>query len=326
MRALHSLHNLSMASLESRRALSISDLAHFVGAPARTLSRGLTSFIRSCDFRYRRLNMSERDAVMRHILEKLEGYDRMCAIPGDGKKRWEREWKSAYRSFVNGSFKLGDLAPVWLSCPQAVRLDGDYALPTSSCFNLNYFRVLLQWIAETYLSRARVIHEFGCGSGFNVLQIAKLLPTAEVHGSDWSPYTKKIIETARVRLGARVYGHQFNMLTPRRDFSLSPSTAVLTVGSLEQLHDHFDAFLRYLLAQKPSIVVHVEPIVEWYDTGTLFGFLGASFHKKRRYLHGFFPRLRALEKGKKLRILKAQPARMGSIYHDSYAIIVWKPR
>ncbi len=115
------------------------------------------------------------------------------------------------------------------------------------------------------------------------------------------------------------------MLNPDPKFCLSSGAVVLTVGAMEQLNTRFEPFLLYLIRQKPALVVHIEPIVEIADTNTLFDFLAVSFGARRRYLTGFLPRLRALEKNGKIRIVKIQNTRIGSLYHDSYSLIAWKP-
>lgn len=314
-----------MVVKEKYVALGVSDFAQFLGISPTAMPRDCLALIKSGDFRYRRLNQQERDATILKVLKQIEAYDVNRKESGDGQKRWKREWKSVYNTFVASGYDPETLVPTWLCRPQIVRLGGDYALPASPRFKRDYYDILRRFVIRKYLADAKIVHEFGCGSGFNVAAIAALLPEATIHGSDWTQYAARIIKALASRCGLRVTGHQFNLLVPDKAHRLPPHTAVLTIGALEQLHTSFEPFLQYILRQNPTLVVHIEPIVELGNTSTLFDFLAVSFDERRRYLKGYLPRLRVLEARKKIRILKVQHTRMGSLYHDSYSIIVWRP-
>ncbi|MDP3661508.1 MAG: class I SAM-dependent methyltransferase [bacterium] len=315
-----------MAEIKKYEVLGVSDFARRWGISPKEMPKGCVALIARGDFRYRRLDKNERDAAILKILKQLDTYDNVkkSIAGGDGRKRWMREWKSVFEAFVAGGYDTERLVPPYFR-PQIVRLDGDFAMPASPRFSINAYTVLRRWIIETYFKKAHAIYEFGCGTGFNVAEIARLCSDAEVHGLDWTPYSARIIQAFSHQFGHRAHGYVFDMLRPDKKFHLSPSAAVLTVGAMEQLNTRFEPFLRYIIRQKPALVVHIEPIVELADTNELFDFLAVSFNERRRYLTGFLPRLRALEKSGKIKIIKTQNTGIGSLYHDSYSLIVWKP-
>ena len=76
---------------------------------------------------------------------------------------------------------------------------------------------------------------------------------------------------------------------------------------------------------KPKLVVNNEPIYELYDQDILFDYLPAKFHHKRGYTRGYLPRLRELEKEGKIQIIKHKRLNFGSLLHEGYNYIVWKP-
>ena len=76
------------------------------------------------------------------------------------------------------------------------------------------------------------------------------------------------------------------------------------MGALEQIGTNFEPFLQFILEQKPSLFVHVDSILEWYDENSLMDYLAAKFCRKRKYLEGYSPRLEQLEKEAKIEILK----------------------
>mgnify|MGYP006178052823 CR=1 FL=1 len=119
--------------------------------------------------------------------------------------------------------------------------------------------------------------------------------------------------------------HVFDMFSPDRDLAMAPGAADLLVGSMEQLGSNFRPFLDYLLQQKPRIVVQVNHLMELYDTDNLLDYLALRFEKRRKYLEGYLPALERLAQDGKVDILKLQRGRVGSLYHDGYSFVVWRP-
>jgi hypothetical protein len=93
---------------------------------------------------------------------------------------------------------------------------------------------------------------------------------------------------------------------------------------MEQLGSNFEPFLQYLLSNPVSLCLHLETIKELYDDRYLTDYLALKFDSKRGYLSGFLPRLQELEREGRVEILRAQRIFFGSLYHDSYSLIVWK--
>ena len=126
--------------------------------------------------------------------------------------------------------------------------------------------------------------------------------------------------------GYNITGHIFNMLEPDRSFRLKPGSAILAMGALEQIGTNFEPFLQFILEQKPSLFVHVDSILEWYDEDSLMDYLAAKFCRKRKYLEGYWPRLEQLEKEGKIEILKKWRSPFGSFFLDSSSVIVWRTK
>ena len=99
----------------------------------------------------------------------------------------------------------------------------------------------------------------------------------------------------------------------------SPSSA------LEQLGKNHTKFVDYVLAKKPDLCVNVECIDEYYDEDCLFDYLALTYHRSRNYLDGFLPHLRELEKEKKIEIIATKRLGFGSLYHEMFSYVIWKP-
>jgi len=83
--------------------------------------------------------------------------------------------------------------------------------------------------------------------------------------------------------------------------------------------------LRYLLRNKPSVVVHIEPIPELLDPTNLLDYLSIRYMQKRKYLTGYLDTLRVMEQRGLIKIMEARRSGIGSMFIDGYSIIVWKP-
>lgn len=299
------------------------DIAQFFGVAASDLSQEVRAMIKKSDFRYRRLETHERDDIILTILKRIESPT--LGISGvDQKERWIQGWNENLDMFVKSGYEENSLIPKFIRPNQPVRLDGDYAVASNEHFERDFFYVLRRWLYETYLAGANPIFEFGCGTGFNLVELAKMYPDKELHGSDWVDAPKKIIDLIAEKRGYHIKGYVFDMFAPDQSFPLTEGAAVLVVGALEQIGSTFEPFLQFVLSRKPSIVVHVDPFVELYNEDNLYDYLALAHDRKRNYLCGYVTRLRELEKEGKIEILTLQRIPCGGLYHDGYSTAVWR--
>ena len=104
---------------------------------------------------------------------------------------------------------------------------------------------------------------------------------------------------------------------------LPENSAILTVHSMEQLGKNFSSFLSRLKKSNAKLIVHLEPITEFYDHDNFYDKLAYEYSLKRNYLHGYLKELRRLESKKEIEILDAFRPQIGGIVHES-SIIVWR--
>ena len=117
------------------------------------------------------------------------------------------------------------------------------------------------------------------------------------------------------------------MLNGTDNVPFPEASGVITTLAMEQLGANFQPFLNYLLAKRPKVCVHLEPIVEFYSPSVnLLDALAAEYHRKRGYLEGFWPTLKELQNAGKVDILDARRLLFGSLYHEAYTVLVWRPR
>ena len=224
-------------------------------------------------------------------------------------------------------YSEAELLPPFLVKPlgEPVRLSGRYVVPESPLFEAHFLSVVRAYLFDKYFSDVREVAEFGCGTGHNLLALARQQPSKVVFGLDWSKRALDHVNQLR-QLGVNAHAAEFDLLHPRSDLHFNlRRVGVLTVGALEQVGARFENFLAFLCTHHPPICVHLEPIVELYDEAQVFDQLAIRYHRARGYLEGFLPALRRLEQRGLVEIMALHRIPFGSFYHEAYTYLVWRP-
>ncbi len=260
--------------------------------------------------KYKLLNKKEEDQVIIQILETL--LDPSLPFSGQHRRQqWEKGWGE--------NLKSGDATPKYFGKHKVNRINQRFVVGNTKKFEQNMLYSIVRELGYKYLTKAKDIYEFGCGTGHNLLEIQKINKTAKLHGFDWTKSSNAIVK----KLGFD--SKNFDFFEPDFSIGLQPDSAVYTVAALEQVGTRFEQFLKYLLRNKPSVVVHIEPIPELLDKNNLLDYLSIKYMEKRKYLTGYLDTLRIMEKNGIIKILEARRSGIGSMFIDGYSIIVWKP-
>jgi len=256
----------------------------------------------------RPLTKEEYDAVVIKIIDTL--LDPFLPFSGKHRKeQWERGWDE--------NFKSGDITPRYFGKYPVQRLNGEFVMAEEAGYEQAMLYTIVDELANKYLRYTQTICEFGCGTGHNLLRVKQVNPEAVFIGLDWAKSSNELVNS----LG--MIGVNFDYFNPK--FDMPKDSAVLTVASLEQTGKKYKKFVKYLLKQKPSIVVHIEPIPELLDETKLIDYLSIRYMKKRRYLTGYLDYLRLLESRGEIKIHEARRSGIGSFFIDGYSIIAWSP-
>ncbi len=306
------------------RSISAEGFANLFGTAVNDFSTDCLDFLQNTNFRYTLLNRKKRDRVILDIIRRLD--DKSFSIAGkEAKKRWEKGWTENLDNFVKCNYDLSQLIPKYVRPNQVCRLYQEYISPESPNFEINFFTVLRQWLFHKFLSDAHSIYEFGCGTGYNLPVIAKLFPDRKIYGLDWSEAAVETVQLLGLKCYPNISGRLFDLFTPDYGLEISKGSAFLTIGCLEQLGDNTKPFIDFIRAKKPDICIHVEPIVELYDENNLVDYLAIRFHRTRNYLVNFLPQLQELEKTGHIELIKIQRIYFGSLFHDGWSLVIWKP-
>lgn len=163
------------------------------------------------------------------------------------------------------------------------------------------------------IADASQIVEFGAGTGHNLINISKTWVGKSYLGFDFCDSAVEIMKKAGLT------AFNFDMYDPNYFWNLNDSV-VLTVGAMEQLGGNYNKFLDYLMASQAKLFIHIEPIIELYDSGDKFDQTAIYYHQKRNYLGYFLTSLA----GKGANILHQERTTFGNIYNEGYSIIIWQ--
>jgi hypothetical protein len=307
-----------------QEVLTPSDFAVLFGTTPDGIPNSCRELIANLDFRYQTLAGAERDQVVLEVLKIIEA-DTQIIGAGDRKGVFEKGWSDNYQAFLDSNHDLNELVPKYVRPNRVVRLNHRYIMPESRTFELDCFTVFRHWLFSTYLSDLDAVYEFGCGTGWNLVELAKMYPSLEIHGLDFVPSSKELVNTISSVYGLNLTGHVFDMLRPNEDISFKGRSAIFTVGALEQLAGDFEPFLDFLLNRSPALCITVEPTLELYDDSNLVDYLAMKFHSKRGYTTGFLPRLQQLETTGEIEILHTKGSCLGNMLMDGYSLVVWRP-
>lgn len=300
------------------------EFARLLGIAERELPERCRTLIDAAGLGYEVLSGSARDEVLLRVLETLES-----ELTVAGRARlgaWEEGWSDVLARFEASGCDPRALWPHYLhDVRRVVRLDGAYVRPAGVDFEAGFVRVVQAWFALTFLRDASSVYELGCGPGHNLVAFAELDPRRRYVGLDWATASQRLLARVGATLDLPITGRRFDMAAPDADLVLAPGAGVVTFGALEQLGSEFGALLAWLLAARPRICVHLEPVYELYDRRRLFDFVAARYHERRGYLRGYLPRLQELERAGEIEILHLRKY-LGSLYHDGWVGLAWRPR
>ncbi len=305
------------------QTVSLDEIARVAGVDGKTNK----AFIEDDGFprlAYRRLNEDERKSTLEKVLLEL---DKDLPRSGENKSgRWDKGWGEILNRVRSGGVSEAALRPQYFT-HDIIRIFGDYARVEDSSFEYDFSYVVRTLLFQRYLSDFKSIVEIGCGPGTNLVLLGQMFPGVTLVGCDWARPSQELVDIIAQNYGFRLTGKWFNMLTAEggSDLPKGVETAFFTMHSMEQLGSNFQPFLNFILKSKPGLCLHVEPIDDLYDPGIPFDELAIRYHQKRNYLQGFLEALHKLKEKGHANIIDVRRLGFGSLFHEGYSLVVWRP-
>ncbi len=238
---------------------------------------------------------------------------------------WENGWGSNLEALKTD--KENPLVPGYFEKQQVYAAwQGKIVKTLSPNFSYNLLGLNVQWLLKQYGKEMSAIYEFGCGTGHHLLQARKINPKAHLYGLDWATASQGILlEMNQKGILPGVVGRNFNFFEPDYNVEIEPHSMVYTLAALEQVGKKHDKFIEYLLAKKPEICCHIEPLPEVLSETNPLDHWSKIYYEQRNYLSGFLTKLKELEAAGKLTIEKTSRTYVGN-YFEGYTLVVWRPR
>ncbi|WP_075484580.1 class I SAM-dependent methyltransferase [Candidatus Pelagibacter communis] len=270
------------------------------------------------------LNEKENNDLIIKVLSKIFEDKQIIASRGR-KNKWFQGWNETlniYRKDKN----VNSLFPKFYTARENryFRLGGKFIKVKNSNFEIKMLDIYRNWYFKKYFSKVDNIYEFGAGTGHNLVELSKIYPKKKLFGSDFVLSSIKILKLISKRKRINLQSFRFDMMNPNKKIKLLNNSAIYTSGAIEQLSGKIDKFIKYVISQKPKIIVHVEPCADFYDNKNLADYLGKIFQSKRKYTSNLLFKLKKLEKKNVIKIIKTCKSPFGSLMMEGYNLIVWK--
>lgn len=278
---------------------------------------------RITDFKleYNELSQEERDEYLLHVIDVL-----ISDITKSGEHRineWENGWGENLKLFKE-SKDINDLIPKYHGKRKIVKWMGDVIKPVTDNFDYKIHICFVDAILQEYLKDVKNVYEFGCGPAYHLIRLNEWKKDLNLNGSDWTEASQNIIKEINETLDININPFNFNFFKPDYNINFPEKSGIYTVAALEQVGENFKDFVDFLIAKKPEICVHMEPIDELLDETKLIDNLSIRYFRKRNYLNEFLPYLEQLEKEGKIEIINKQRIYSGSYFIEGHSLIVWK--
>ena len=309
---------------ENNFELGLPDFAQLFGISEKEFSAECQRMISSMDFRYKILDGQKRERILLDVLKKLDS-NHLTVSGSKRKNDWEKGWSQNLQKFIENDHDVLALVPAYVRPDRILRLNLNYITSSNPDLELNFYTVYRHYLFRRYLSEFDSIYEFGCGTGYNLLIMAQMYPEKKFYGMDWAVASKDLVNEIGKALSPNISGHLFDMFSPNDDLEIDKNSVFITLNSLEQLGDNYESFLQFILSKTPKLCIHAEPIIELYNSEHILDYVAIKYHQKRGYLNNYLSRLKALESAGKIRIIKTRRIPFGSLFHEGYSLVIWKP-
>ena len=302
--------------------IPLKKFCNLLNFPADRLPDGFLEKFNAINTNYRTMGKEDIEKYLMVVLDLINSpYIKRNRV--ENLKAWEHGWNENLESFKI-DFSEEHLKPKYFRPCNFFRFDKTVVVPENTNIEYELFLAVRHLVFHKYFREFDSIYELGCGSCQNIFALAKLFPEKEIFGLDWTNSSKQIADILSKKLYMNIKGLHFDFMKPPKDLAIGPNSLIYSIHSLEQLGAKHESLLRFLLKQKPKLVVNYEPLVELYQQDNLYDSLAVMYSKNRNYLSNYLTELRKLAQLGKIEILEELRPFIGGIYHEA-SLIVWRP-
>lgn len=275
------------------------------------------------DTSYRPADPEERETYILQVLKRISD-PYVARSREENLDAFEKGWRENLALLRENGPTALSLKPLYFRPSPFLRYRDNLIVSGNTGLEYDLFTLARMILFRKHLSGFERIYELGCGSCQNLLMLTEMFPEKSLCGLDWTPASAEIANCLGEILDRRIGGMVFDMMAPPAERIIAPGSAVVTVHALEQIGEKHEGLLRYLHDCRPGLVLHYEPVLEFYREESLLDFLALMYCRRRNYLTGFLTALRRLEAEGKIEILGAWRPHLGGVIHEA-SLIIWRP-
>lgn len=316
-------HLTAAVSASALSGTPFTRLPECFGLPARAAD-AIEEFAASMDLRCRPATARERDDYVREMLELIRS-PRIERSEAENHAAWERGWQQNLDEARASGFAAEALKPKYFRGHRVLRWKGDLLIAENRQIEYDLFVLARRMLFGSFLSGMHTIYEIGSGSCNNLWLLSEMFPNARIVGLDWVGPAVQLANELGQATGRRIEGRRFNMLNPEGAFTPEPGAAFVSIHALEQIGSRHGALLEWLTSAQPALVLHYEPIVEFYDPANLLDYVALWYSERRQYLNGLWTEIAARRDAGRLDVIDARRPALGGVYHEA-SVIAWRPR
>lgn len=305
--------------------VSIEDIEKSFGCYSKDFSVELKNKINKTNLNYSIYEKEELNKLYIKILKKILE-DKQIVGDVSRTEVWNKGWQENLNAYKLNPNDPNTLIPRFIRPGEPIRFFGNYIKPENNLFELDYFSIYRQWLFEKFLKDFENIYEFGCGTGFNLIEAARIFPEKNLYGSDFVQSSVDLVNLISKNMSLKIKSEKFDLINPNYNYDIKSNSLILTFGSIEQISSKFHNFVDFILKKSPSLIIHTEPILELYDCNLLNDYLAYTFQKKRNYTYGFLPYLENLSNKNIIDLIKIKRLHFGSTMMEGFNLIIWKPK
>ena len=305
------------------KSVTLENLSNSFGDDNRNFSKSLIEKLNSINFNYEVIENEELEKLYIMIIDKLF-LDNQKIGATERTDVWEEGWRENLNNFLSEPNDEKTLIPKFIRPGLPIRFFQSFIKTENPMFELDYFKIYRQWLFEKYLNNYDHIYEFGCGTGFNLLEGCRMFKDKNFYGSDFVRSSVELVNEISKKFNLNLQSELFDFVNPNFQYEIKKNSLVCTFGALEQVKSNFLPFINFLRKKRPDIVLHTEPVKELYNLNNFFDYTAHLFHSKRGYTEGLLPHLQELEKKDEIEILKIKRLYFGSLMMEGFNLIVWR--
>ena len=211
---------------------------------------------------YQSVTAKERDEYILYVLKRISS-PAISRTRQENLEAFEKGWQENLALLRKNGPTITTLKPRYFQRLPFLRFKGDIIKSTSNNLEYDTFTLTRMILFKKYLSGFERIYELGSGSGQNLFMLANMFPDKRLYGLDWTLASRDIALYLSQSLNRHIEGVVFDMMEPPAERIIAPGSAIITIHALEQIGNNHEHLLRYLLASKPALVLHYEPVLEF---------------------------------------------------------------